>query len=107
MITVITSTGDQAGSGFSPRFGRAGWFCVYNEETGQAEFIKNRSLDEPGHVGPGAANQVIALGAEKVISGDFGPRVSYLLERSNVQMVMIQNDQYTVQDIIDRLRSSR
>jgi len=104
MITVITSKGDTPDALFSARFGRADWFCVYHEDTGETRFVKNETLDNPGHVGPGAAQQVIRLGATKVISGDFGPRVSYRLEKSDIQMVMIRDDNYTVGDIISKLK---
>ena len=46
MKTVITSSGNTIQSNFDRRFGRAAWFCLYDEETGQTEFIENENMSE-------------------------------------------------------------
>ena len=40
----------------------------------------------------------------KRASGDFGPKAKDLLEKLNIQMVIIQEDDLTVGDIIDKLK---
>jgi predicted Fe-Mo cluster-binding NifX family protein len=103
MKTVITSTGDELNSAFDRRFGRAAFFCVYNEENGQVAFVENENANANGGAGTKAAEKMVELGVTKIISGDFGPKAKELLEKFKIQMVIIQGDDDTVRDIINRL----
>ena len=101
---IITSTGDNLQSKFDLRFGRAGWFCLYNSETKTAEFIENDNKDAKGGAGTKAVEKIAGLGVTKVISGDFGPKAKSLLERLKIQMVMFAESNKSVQDIIDKVK---
>jgi len=105
MKTIISSTGSQLDSPFDLRFGRAGWFCLYDEETGETTFFENEFKDDFQGAGGKAVEKVVELGVEKVISGDFGPKARDLLERFQVQMVIFPDEGYTVEDIISKLKS--
>lgn len=104
MKTVITCTGNQVTSAFDQRFGRAGWFCLLDEETGKTRFIKNEFEDAAQGAGRKVVEKLTGLGASKVISGDFGPKAKELLEQLNVQMVIINEDTVTVADIIEKIK---
>ena len=104
MKTVITSTGSELGSPFDMRFGRAGWFCLYDESNGEVQFYENENANAQGGAGTKAAEKMVELGVTKVISGDFGPKAKELLDRFNIQMVIIQDENNTVQEVIDRLK---
>ncbi len=103
MVTVITSTGNSADSQFDLRFGRAAYFCVLNEETKEVKFIDNVNKDVQGGAGTKTVETMVELGVEKVISGDFGPKAKEILEKFKIQMVIIQDDNITVQNIINKL----
>ncbi|WP_321298065.1 NifB/NifX family molybdenum-iron cluster-binding protein [Marinifilum fragile] len=105
MKTIITSTGEGANSLFDLRFGRAAWFCVYDDESGEVSFVENEHMNAAGGAGTKAAEKAIELGVSKVISGDFGPKAKDVLEKFNVQMVIIQGDNNTVQNVLDNLKS--
>lgn len=104
MKTVITSAGNKASSAFDERFGRAAWFCLLNEETGQTRFIQNEFAEAAQGAGRRVVEKLAALGVTKVISGDFGPKAKELLEQLNIQMVMINDDAVTVADIIKKMK---
>jgi predicted Fe-Mo cluster-binding NifX family protein len=104
MKTIISSTGNDIKSQFDLRFGRAGWFCLLDEETGKTRFIKNAHQDEPHGAGTRASETVIELGATKIISGDFGPKAKELLDKFNIQMVIIPDDSHTIADIIHKIK---
>ena len=91
MKTVITSSGATVTSRFDMRFGRAAWFCVYDEETGNTIFHENQNIDANNGAGTKAAQTMADLGVEKVISGDFGPKAKELLDKLNIQMVIIRD----------------
>lgn len=104
MKTIITSTGDKPGAQFDLRFGRAAWFCLYNEETGDLSFHENKALNDGHGAGQVAAELAFELGAKRVISGDFGPTAKDVLDRLKIQMVIIDNDNQTVGDVVRKLR---
>jgi predicted Fe-Mo cluster-binding NifX family protein len=105
MKTIITSTGNELSSKFDLRFGRARYFCLFDEDSGETKFYKNEYLNAQSGVGSKVAEKMIELGAKKIISGDFGPNAKKLLNKFKVQMVVIQDNNITVQDIIDNLNS--
>jgi len=105
MITVITSAGKDLDSKFDLRFGRAGHYCIYNEQTKSVNFVENKNKEAQGGAGTMAAEKMVELKVGKVISGHFGPKAKDLLDKFNIQMVMIDDDSNSVQDIIDKIKN--
>ena len=104
MKTLISSTSDNLDAGFDLRFGRAGWFCLLNEETGETIFYENENKEASHGAGTKAVEKVVELGANRVISGDFGPKAKELLEKFNIQMVLLSDDSKSIADIIDGIK---
>ncbi len=105
MKTVITSSGENKLSAFDMRFGRAAYFCVLNQENGDTEFLENGNKEDSQGAGTKVAERMIELGVTKVVSGDFGPKAKELLEKFNIQMVVLQNAGLTVDDIIEKMKN--
>ena len=103
MKTVITSTGNNENTNFDLRFGRAAWFCLFDEENRSLTFHENDQDNAQGGAGTKAAEKMIELGVEKVISGDFGPKAKDLLERFNIQMVILQDEGSTIRELVDKI----
>ncbi len=103
MKTVITCGADQIQAPFDKRFGRAAWFCLHDSESGETQFLKNDNKDAGNGAGTKAAEKMVELGVQKVISGDFGPKAKDLLEKFKVQMVIIQDDT-TLEDLLNKLK---
>jgi len=107
MKTIITSRGNKLDSNFDLRFGRAGWFCVYDRETQSTEFIENSFKELNGGAGTKSSEMVAELGANQIISGDFGPKAKSLLERLNIQMIILEESQLKIrQKIVQVNRNS-
>lgn len=105
MKTVITSGGNTLAAPFDIRFGRAAWFCFYDDETGEVSFQKNEFGDTGDGAGARAAEKMAQMNVSKVISGDFGPKAKDLLDKSDIQMVIIPDGDRHIGAIIDRLKS--
>jgi predicted Fe-Mo cluster-binding NifX family protein len=105
MKTAISSTGNNSNSVFDLRFGRAGWFCIYDSETKKTEFFENENKDASGGAGTKTAEKVAELGVTQVISGDFGPKAKSLLERFKIQMIIMNENSKTVQEIINKIQN--
>jgi predicted Fe-Mo cluster-binding NifX family protein len=107
MKTIITSLGDSIDAGFDLKFGRAGWFCVYDRESKTTDFIPNSFKDSNGGAGTKSSEMVAELGANQVISGHFGPKAKDLLERLNIQMITMDENELLVVDIINKLENTK
>lgn len=105
MKTVITSSGDNLQSLFDMRFGRAAFFCVTSPECETIEFVENSNNEDGSGAGIKVAERLIELGVKRVVSGDFGPKAKELLDKFNVQMVILQNAGATVEDIIEKMKN--
>jgi predicted Fe-Mo cluster-binding NifX family protein len=104
MKTIISSTGNNLDSAFDLRFGRAAWFCLLDEETGETSFYENENNEASHGAGTKAVEKVMELGASKVISGDFGPKAKELLEKFKIQMVLLTDDSKSIADIADSIK---
>ena len=58
-----------------------------------------------GGAGTKAAEKMVELKVGKVISGHFGPKAKDLLDKFNIQMVMINDENNSIQDIINKIKS--
>ncbi|MCK3684918.1 NifB/NifX family molybdenum-iron cluster-binding protein [Maribellus sp. YY47] len=103
MKTIITSKGNDLQSVFDPKFGRAGWFCVYDNETRSTHFIENSFKNVNGGAGTKTSEMAAELGAAQVISGDFGPKARTMLEKFKIQMIILEEEGQSVQKIIDKI----
>lgn len=104
MKIVITSVENNINSAFDLRFGRAGYFCVYDTSSKETEFILNEHNDANSGAGIKAAEKVIELGVTRVISGDFGPKAKDLLNQFKIQMVMLDDNAQTINTIIGQIK---
>jgi len=104
MKTLISSSGNNLDSSFDLRFGRAAWFCLLDEETGKTSFYENENKEASHGAGTKAVEKVVELGVTKVISGDFGPKAKELLEKFNIQMVLLSDDSKSIADIADSIK---
>ena len=104
MKTLISSSGKNKKARFDLRFARASWFCIYDEESKEVEFHKNHFLNSRKGLGNKVVEMVVEHRIKKIISGDFGPNVKNLLETQNIQMVILKNEDLSIQDIINKIK---
>ncbi|WP_321308051.1 NifB/NifX family molybdenum-iron cluster-binding protein [Marinifilum fragile] len=105
MKTIITATGNGEEKLFDLRFGRAAWFCIYDDATDSMEFFENKHVDAPSGAGGKVVEEVVELGVSRVISGDFGPKAKDLLEKFDIQMVILNDDRKTIKEIVENFKS--
>lgn len=103
MKVAITSTGNNLESKLDPRFGRCGFFVIYDTETRGMEFIPNPNKDVEGGAGPASVQLVASRNVTRIISGEFGIKVKSLLDSLKIQMIVLKEPDKTIQEIIDML----
>jgi predicted Fe-Mo cluster-binding NifX family protein len=85
MKIVVTSQGTDLDSAVDPRFGRARHFVLVDSQTGEFAAHDNaQNLNAPQGAGIQAAKNVVALGAEVVLTGNVGPKAFATLQAGNV-----------------------
>lgn len=100
MKTVITSKENHIDSEIDLRFGRGSYFCLYDSDNKQLSFLKNEFTSLPGGAGTKAAEKILELQVQKVISGDFGVKAKKILSENQIQMVILNNECQTINEII-------
>jgi len=87
MRIAVTSLGETLDSPVDQRFGRARYFIVYDTETHEWSGHDNKqNLQAAQGAGIQAAQAVIELGADAVITGHCGPRAFAALQAGNVEV---------------------
>ena len=85
MKIVITATGTDISSEIDARFGRCGYFVLIDTNSGKIlNAVANEAQNAMGGAGPKAVQQVVDLGAEAVISGNFGPKAFDALKAADL-----------------------
>lgn len=93
MKIAIAASDNDPGAPMDPRFGRAKFFAVFNDETGGYEYAPNsQNLSLPQGAGIQAAKNVIEAGAGILIARNVGPKAFDLLNRSGVKMYICENE---------------
>jgi predicted Fe-Mo cluster-binding NifX family protein len=103
MIVAITSTGNDLDSNVDSRFGRCSYFAIHDTESLLTEFIPNPNKESTEGAGPASVQFIASLGTAKIISGEFGSKVKSILERLNIQQVILRDSEKTISEVIESL----
>jgi predicted Fe-Mo cluster-binding NifX family protein len=106
MKTVISAQTPSITAPMDPRFGRAAYFCIYDNESGKSLFLDNPHIDAQGGAGVKTSEMIVEAGASKVISGHFGPKAKEILDKFNIQLIEIEEGK-TIQEIIEMLNNNK
>jgi len=82
---VITATGSNTDSTVASRFGRAGWYMIYDPADGRWESVDN-SAPAAGSAGRNAAEALREKGAKTVITGQCGPKALVILRSAGIKV---------------------
>jgi predicted Fe-Mo cluster-binding NifX family protein len=106
MKIVITAEGPNMESPIDPRFGRAKYFLLIDSETGSSTAHDNaQNLNAAQGAGIQAAQNVVGLGAEAVLTGNVGPKAFATLQAG--QVAIYTGATGTVRDALDQWRSNK
>ena len=104
MIVAITSTGNSLENKLDQRFGRCGFFIIFDTETKGMEFIPNPNKDAQEGAGPASVQLVASRNVQKIISGEFGIKIKSLLDSLKIQMIVFKEPEKTIGEIINIIR---
>ncbi len=85
-IAVSVNDGQGLDAALNPRFGRAPYYVLIDEEGNDFEVLLNPHADASHGAGPGVASLLRDKGATAVISGHFGPKAQDALIAFGIEM---------------------
>lgn len=89
MKVCIVSLGDNLNSQVSPRFGRAPFFIVLNEEGEIEETVSNPGTQAMRGAGVAAAQEISSRGVGVLISSNVGPNAFGALSAANIDVFSV------------------
>jgi predicted Fe-Mo cluster-binding NifX family protein len=101
MKTAISAVENSFKSNIDMHFARCGCFVIYDHQSGSTEFLPNPYLDRIEDVGLLAVELMHSKGVSKVVAGDFGVKVKPLFDSLHIQMLVVPENRYSVEDIIN------
>ena len=92
MLIAITATGKELSSQVDDRFGRAKFIILYNSKDSTFQ-VHDNTLNSMAVQGAGvkAAQNIIDLEAEVLITGNCGPKALQILELGKVKIFSVSN----------------
>lgn len=91
MKVAVTATGKQPFGDMDLRFGRTRWFLVADSETGAWEAHANdQNLNAAQGAGIQAAQLLVNLGVEAVITGHVGPKAFRTLKAAGIDIYLCE-----------------
>jgi predicted Fe-Mo cluster-binding NifX family protein len=104
MKLAVTAQGPDLDSLVDPRFGRAKYFLLVDSETGTFTAHDNvQNLNAPQGAGIQAAQTVVHLGAEAVLTGNVGPKAFATLQAGKV--AIYPGATGTIRQAVEQLRT--
>jgi len=85
MKIAITSSGDNLDSQMDPRFGRCQYFMIVDPDTMDFEAMPNESAMASGGAGIQAAQTIVNVGINGVITGNVGPNAFDVLSAAGIE----------------------
>jgi predicted Fe-Mo cluster-binding NifX family protein len=87
MKICITSRGPELSSEVDPRFGRARFFIIYDDESEEWEAVDNQqNVNAAGGAGVQSGTTVAEKGCQWVVSGHMGPKALSVLKAAGIQV---------------------
>ena len=105
MKIAVTATGKGLDSNVDPRFGRCGYFIMFDTDSMQFEALANKCGESSGGAGIAAAKVVIDAGAKAVLTGNCGPNAHRALAAAGVKLYTTPAE--TVADAIEQFKAGK
>jgi len=104
MKIAVTAQDHQMTSRVDPRFGRSKCFIVVDTDTGDWITSDNsQNLNAAQGAGVQAANTVVGLGVDAVLTGHCGPRAFRALQAADIQV--FTGVEGTVEEAVERFKN--
>lgn len=106
MKIAVTATGKESASTMDARFGRTRWFMITDPEGGEWEAHANeQNMNAAQGAGIQAAQRLVNLDVETVITGHVGPKAYRILKAAGVSIFLCEAG--TVEEALHLFKQGR
>ncbi len=84
------------------RFGKCENVVIFNAATNQYSIIENPFKDSENS-GIQLVSYLKEYGVTSIITGEIGPKVSALLEKEKLQLILLHEEKIKIEEIMDRI----
>lgn len=103
MKIAVSALGTTEQEAIDPRFGRARGFIIADTETGAVQYSDNAdNIALAQGAGVQTAQFIADQHVDIVVSGQFGPKATSVLQQAGIRMVTVPEN-YTVRQAIDKV----
>jgi len=102
-IFAISSVGKTEKSLLDLRFGKCENVVLFYEDKNQYSIFENPFKNE-GDSGIKLVKYLKKEGVSTIITGEVGPKVSDLLEKDRLQLVLLHEERIKIEDILNRIK---
>ncbi len=105
MKIALCSQSNDIGSAIDSRFGRAGFYAVFDDSTRQWKFVSNnQNLQAAQGAGTQAAQTIIDTEAETLIASNVGPKAMAALKANGIAVFQANTDM-TLEQAVEAYQS--
>jgi predicted Fe-Mo cluster-binding NifX family protein len=101
-IFAITSSGKTEKSFMDLRFGKCENVVIFNVNKNQYSIVENPYKDSENS-GLKLVDYLKELGVTSIITGEIGPKVSTVLEKEKLQLILLHEEKIKIEEIMDRI----
>lgn len=101
-MIAISATDKKLNAPMDLRFGRAPYFFISNGD--QSRFIVNPYSHEDTDVASRVVKMLTSEKVDKIITGEIGPKAHTNLQKSKIQIIMLEEDGIKISQIIKKMR---
>ena len=101
MKVIIASREHQLDAPTAVHFGRAPWFCLWDQESQQTTFIPNEALQSPKNRGCLSMDILQNQPADILVAGRFGAKAIRYCHDHQIQLIVPERP-HTVREIIQK-----
>ena len=105
-IYAISSSGKSEKSFLDLRFGKSEYIVIFDRDSNQEQIIENPYKNND-YSGVQLVKFLHEKGVSVIITGEVGPQVSKVLEKEELQLVLLHEEKIKIEDIINRIRSGK
>ncbi len=105
MKVIVSSSEKSMDAQVDPRFGRCPFFVLVDSETMEHQFHDNLGLQATGGAGIQAAQQVVTLGAQVIISGNMGPNAFSVLRAGDLKIFTAVGG--SIREVVEQLKQGK
>jgi len=86
-------------------FGRCDWYCIYDTKSKKSKYIENPNRYAEEGAGCTSAELLIEQGVETTVAGRFGSKVVEIFKKNNIQMIVPDDKNKTMEDLIKSIKN--